>query len=84
MEIQDVKDFLTARNGVEPIIEFNQNCMKRLEINFENGEIGLSHHIEYDHVMVYEGQGEPYKMKITNHREAISKEVLEERFGIKG
>lgn len=84
MDINELKDFITARNkGVEPSLTFDQNCMKQLEINFSDGEAGLSHHIEYDHIMVDEQNGQkPYKVAIARHRESISREELQLRFGI--
>lgn len=84
MDIYELTEFLKERNaGVEPTFEFNQSCMKRLEINFTNGQAGEYHHIEYDHVMVNEENKAPYRMKIANHREMVRKEDVEERFGFK-
>lgn len=84
MDINELKEFITARNkGVEPTFIFDEKCLKQLEINYSDGQIGLSHHVEYNHIMIDENNGqEPYRIPITNHREGISREDLKDRFGI--
>ena len=76
MNINDIKDFLQAKYPESGKVTLSPSCVRKVEINFQDGKLADSHHVEYDHVMIDIGDGQPVKQPIKYHRDIIKKADL--------
>lgn len=81
MNFFDVKDFFKKLYPEKDILlKFDENCIRKIEMIYNEGTINPVHHLEYSHVRVEIDGIAPQYVKIQSHREICNIDYLVEHF----